>query len=405
MGLRGTAGRVETGLDAFLAGEGRRYRRARLGLVASAASVDAGLRPAAHALRAAGFTLTALFGPEHGLWGAAAAGEPVAGGRDPATGVPVHSLYGATRSPTPEMLRAVDVLLVDLPDAGARFFTFASTMAGCLEAAAGKPGGPAGGGSGGSPLPVVVLDRPNPIGGTAVEGPLLDPGFASFVGRLPVPVRHGMTMGELALLFRAAAGLDCDLAVVPMRGWRRAMHWADTGLPFVPMTPNTTGPDMCLLYPGTCLVEGTNLSEGRGTARPFELIGAPWADGDAVAADLDRRALPGVRFRPARFVPWTSKHRGKTCSGVQVHLLDRRAARPVALGVHVLDAFRRAHPGAFRWRPPDAPGAAFPIDLLYGSDRLRRHLDAGLPAEDLVAAWAPDEAAFRQARRPQLLYP
>jgi len=383
---------VKTGLDVLLAEKLHLLRGRRVGLVTNPTGVTSDLQSTVDVLhRAAGVHLAALFGPEHGFSASAPDGVAVASERDRRTGLPVHSLYGPTKKPTPEMLAGLDVLVFDLQDCGARFYTYTWTLLYCLEAAAENG------------LPLLVLDRPNPIGGEAVEGPVLDRRFASFVGDWPIPIRHGMTLGELATLFNRSIG--ADLTVVRMQGWRRAMWFDETGLPWVLPSPNLPTLEAATVYPGTCLVEGTNLSEGRGTGRPFEFVGAPWIDGDDWALALNALRLPGVRFRPVTFAPTTSKHNGSTCGGVQVHVLDRQVFRPVETGVHLLATIKRLYPDDFRWLPTSWEGRPPHIDLLAGTDRLRQALDAGVPVPDIVAEWQPGLAAFLPEREAALLYP
>jgi uncharacterized protein YbbC (DUF1343 family) len=290
--------------------------------------------------------LVALFGPEHGLQGAAQAGEVVATATDERTGLPVYSLYGETRAPTPEMLADLDVLLFDVQDAGTRYFTYPSTLLLVLRAAAAVG------------LKVVVLDRPNPLGGKAVQGNVLDPAFTSFVGAHPVAIRHGLTLGELALLVNDEAGVGADLAVVPAAGWRRSQWYDETGLPWVPPSPNLPHLAAVALYPGTCLLEGTNVSEGRGTTQPFELCGAPWIDGERLRALLVERLPAAVRPRRCAFVPAYSKHAGEVCEGVALHVFDRAALDPVAVGVQLIFALRDLYPEQFAVSPPAPPSAA-----------------------------------------------
>ncbi|QDU18342.1 exo-beta-N-acetylmuramidase NamZ family protein [Urbifossiella limnaea] len=376
---------VRTGLDALRDADFAPLRGRRVGLVCHPASVDSQLRHAADLL--AGATrLVALFGPEHGFHGTA---QDLIGVADT---VAVHSLYGATAEslrPTAAQLAGLDALVIDLQDVGSRYYTFQATMLFCLEAAA-----PLG-------LPVVVLDRPNPLGG-AVEGPGINPGFESFVGPHSVPTRHGLTMGELARLYAAERRLGVDLTVIPCDGWRRGMYFEETGLPWVLPSPNMPTVETAVVYPGGCLIEGTNQSEGRGTTRPFELCGGPTIDPVALARQLD--GLPGVRFRPAWFRPTFQKWAGEECGGVQLHVTDRRAFRPVRTGLAVLAALGAA--AGFAWRTEeyefvrDRPA----IDLLFGSDRERRGLDAGVPWPELAAAWEAGEAAFAERRAAHLLY-
>lgn len=315
-------------------------------------------------------------------------------GRDPRTGLPVFSLYGETRVPTKRMLEGLDTLVFDLQDVGSRYYTFIYTLLHALEACARHA------------RRLVVLDRPNPLGGTLVDGNVLDPEFRSFVGLHPLAVRHGMTVGELALLFRAELGLRVELRVVRMRGWRREMLFDDTGLPWVPPSPNMPTLDTALVYPGGCLVEGTNLSEGRGTTRPFEIVGAPWLDPWRLARDLDHDGLPGVRFRPLFFTPSFHKHAGTLCGGVQVHVTRRRRF-PAFLAYLLLIAHaRRQDPHRFAWREPpyEYESVKLPIDILCGGERERRAIEEGRSAKRLAPGWRREIAAFRKRRAPFLLY-
>lgn len=360
----------------------------RVGLITNHTGVDANLRPTADILAAAGATVAAFFAPEHGLRGAVAAGDDVAAATDPRTAAPIHSLYGAhgeRTKPAPAMLRGLDALVYDIQDIGSRFYTIVSTMALCMQAA-----GEAG-------LPLIVCDRPNPITGLLPEGNLVAPGFESFVGIAACPMRHGMTVGELALLFHRELGWGGEVHVARMEGWRRGMWWEETGLPWVMPSPNATGIDMALLYPGTCLLEGTNVTEGRGYTKPYEIVGAPWIDGARLATELAACALPGVRVRPAAFRPFAGKYAGQDCEGVQLHVVEREAVRPAALGVHLLAAIARLHGERLTFRLPH-------FDWLAGCDTLRRDLLAGRAAEEIVAGWAADQAAFRPRRDGCLLY-
>jgi uncharacterized protein YbbC (DUF1343 family) len=290
------------------------------------------------------------------------------------------------------MLSGLEVLIVDLQDIGASFYTFASTVSLCMEAAAVVG------------VPPALLDRPNPIG-DAIEGPLLEPEFASFVGLHPLPIRHGCTMGELALLFHRAFGVGDEPAVVPFTS-TCASHPSSLiphpWNPWVPSSPNMPAPETALVYPGTCLLEGTNVSEGRGTAKPFEWMGAPWIDADTLAERLRAAALPGAAFRPVYFIPSASKWAGETCAGVQVHVTDERAFRPVLTGVAILAAVRALWPEEFQWRES---GGRFAVDRLAGTDRVRRAIDAGEAPVDIAATWTADETAFRSTRAPVRLYP
>jgi uncharacterized protein YbbC (DUF1343 family) len=390
--------RVRTGL-AVLRDQGfAPLRGLRIGLVTHAAAVDETLRPAGDLLaEAPGVRLAVLFGPEHGLQGTAQDLVGVPDGRDPSGGLPVVSLYGSTfasLSPTDEHLRGLDALVIDLQDVGSRYYTFQATMFLCLEAAARHN------------LLTVVLDRPNPLGGEAVEGPLLQPGYESFVGIHPILTRHGLTIGELARLYQAERRLSGPLQVVACEGWRREMDFDQTGLPWVLPSPNMPTLETAFVYPGQCLLEGTNLSEGRGTTRPFELCGAPWVDARAVCARLRHEALPGVQVRPAWFQPTFQKFAGRPCGGLQLHVTDRVAFQPVRTGLAVLAALRQCAGAHFDWRrePYEFVADRLAIDLLFGSDRERKTLEAGQTPREIARAWEAEEVAFRERRRPYLLY-
>jgi uncharacterized protein YbbC (DUF1343 family) len=312
---------------------------------------------------------------------------------DRRTGLPVYSLYGEVKEPTPTMLAGLDALLVDFQDAGSRYYTFLATLFYVLRAAAEAE------------LPVFVLDRPNPINGLNIEGPLVEPGMESLVGILPIPIRHGMTMGELALYMNSIFELQAALTVIPMQGWQRPMWFDQTGLPWVPPSPAMPHLSTAVVYPGMCLLEGNNLSEGRGTPLPFEVAGAPWLDSHALAAQLNRLALPGVRFRPHTFQPSASKFAGQVCEGVQLHVLNRLDFRPVLTGLHVLAACRELALDSFEFLPPYLEGSPPHMDLLAGSTSLRPYLAAGQPVDELTSQWSPAAAQFEQQRTPFLLYP
>jgi uncharacterized protein YbbC (DUF1343 family) len=385
---------VSIGFDQLLA-SGRLLGR-RVGLVCNPASVDAELRHAADRLiEQEGATLAALFGPQHGFQ-ADVQDNMIETGHthDRVRRVPVYSLYSETREPVAEMLEDLDVLVVDLQDVGTRIYTFIYTMANCLRA--GRRHG----------TPVIVCDRPNPIGGENVEGAVLDPAFASFVGQFPIPMRHGLTIGELARLFNDEFGIGADLDVVPMQGWTRSMYHDRTALPWVIPSPNLPTLDTAIVYPGAVLFEGTTLSEGRGTTRPFELLGAPWIHAEHLAARMNARGLPGIRFRPVYFEPMFQKQARQTCGGCQIHVLEREVFRPVTTGVALLQEFRAADPERFGWREPpyEYEREKMPIDILWGSDLLRRQMDAGLPLEEVVESWEPGVREFLEIRRRYLLY-
>ncbi|MBE3574878.1 MAG: DUF1343 domain-containing protein [Firmicutes bacterium] len=362
-----------------------------MGLLLNQASVDSRLHWTLDRLLAAGAQVVALFGPEHGLRGEAQAGAHVGHARHPRLGVPIYSLYGEDRKPRAEMLAGIDLFLCDLPDGGSRYWTFLYTMAYALEAC-----GQAG-------IPFLLLDRPNPIGGLQVEGNLVTEAFRSFVGGYPLPIRHGMTMGEIARWLAGRHGIGGGvLEVVPAQGWTRDQYFQDTGLLWASPSPNIPSPETLILYPGTCLVEGTNCSEGRGTTHPFQWIGAPWIDADALAADLNRRALPGSYFRPVYFTPTFSKHAHELCAGVEVHVLDNRVFQPVRVGLHLLAALRAQNPERFAWIESD--GRYF-IDLLAGTDQLRRSLEQGVFPEEIWRGWEQELQSFLPERQQFLLYP
>jgi len=385
---------VRSGLDvlsrkppAVLAGR-------RVALLCHQASVTHDLTHAVDALlRLRRVKLVALLAPEHGIAGAAQDHARVGSTKDPASGLPVWSLYDRSLAPGEAMLSGVDALVVDLQDVGARYYTFVWTTALCMQACA-RAG-----------VPVVVLDRPNPLGGLAMEGNLPDPRATSFVGLYPLPARHGMTIGELAAYLNATHALGCDLTVVPMQGWRRAMGWEDTGLPWVAPSPNMPTPDTARVYPGGCLIEGTNLSEGRGTTRPFELVGAPFLDGRRLAAALSRRRLPGVAFRPATFQPAFHKYRRQLCGGVQVHVTGGSRFKPFLTYLALIVEARRQS-RRFRWRRPpyEFERRRLPIDLLGGGDGIRRAIETGVALSHLEARWRAGLEDFARRRRPYLLY-
>ena len=390
--------RVRTGLERVVAGGVPALRGKKIGLIANPTAVDAELRHAVDLLaRAPGLQLVTLFGPEHGLRGDAQDMIGVDETRDARTGLPVWSLYGhdaASLTPTPAMLEGLDALVYDVQDVGSRYYTFVWTMVLAMRAAAAAKIG------------FVVLDRPNPIGGDGVEGGAIEPGYESFVGLVSCSNRHGMTAGEIAKWRATVERLDLDLQVVRAEGWRRAMYFEDTGLPWVMPSPNMPTRDTALVYPGMCLVEGTELSEGRGTTRPFELAGAPFVDGHSVALAMEAERLPGVRVRPLVITPMFQKHARTACGGIQLHVTDRHAFRPYLTGVAFLRAVREVHGDAMQWRSRayEFVDKIPAIDLLAGSARLREGIDAGASLADLVATWQDGEAAFAAERAPHLLY-
>lgn len=383
---------VVTGLERVGAGEVK--VAGRVGLCAHPASVDRRLRHTRWALADAGVDIAVLFGPEHGYGGEAQDMIGVGEARDP-EGLPIHSLYGATvetLSPRPEQLEGLDAVIVDLQDVGSRYYTYVWTAALVLRAASAVG------------VKTIILDRPNPLGGAVVESAPQRPGFRSFVGLYDVSVRHGMTIGELTSMVRVLEGIDeAALEVVPMRGWDRAMHYAQTGLPWVAPSPNMPTPDTALVYPGGCLIEGTALSEGRGQTRPFELWGAPGLDGVALAASLE---IEGAILRPMTFTPTFQKHAGAICGGMQVHVVDRDRFRPYEAYLRLIHAAAAQLGDAFEWRPDpyEFVGDIPAIDLLTGSSDFRAAVDAGTSLAPVLEAERVGAERFSEAREAWLLY-
>ena len=385
---------VRLGSDRLLASS--RLRGARVAVVCNHASVDHGFEHIVDRLAAAdGVTLAAIFGPQHGFRSDVQDNMiETPHGDDPSRRVPIYSLYSETREPTAEMLRGVDVVVIDLQDIGARIYTYIYTMANCLRAC-GRHG-----------VPVIVCDRPNPINGVDIEGARLVPGYESFVGLFPIPMRHGMTIGELARLFNDRFGLGATLDVVEMAGWRRDMYADASSLPWVMPSPNIPTLDTAVVYPGTVLFEGTMLSEGRGTTRPFELVGAPWIEAERFAREMNALGLPGALFRPAVFEPTFQKHAKRPCGGCQIHVTDRAVFKPVLTGAALIEMFRRLDPQQFAWRQPpyEYEHEKLPIDILAGSDALRHQIESGMSAQRIAESWHTDEDEFRRERQPYLLY-
>jgi uncharacterized protein YbbC (DUF1343 family) len=379
---------VRSGVDRLVNGTPPVLEEKRVGLITNHTGVTRDGRSTIDVLAAMDrLELVALFSPEHGIRGTAAPGERVASGVDERTGLPIHSLYGETRKPTPAMLRGVEALVFDIQDIGARPYTYIYTMALGMEAA--REAG----------LPFVVLDRPNPINGVAVEGNLLEPAFATFVGMYPIPVRHGMTAGELARLFNRDFGIGADLTVIEVEGWRRGDWWDETALPWVNPSPNIRRLEAAIHYPGTVFFEGTNLSTGRGSAMPFEQIGAPWLRADEVVQSMNGLALPGVHFETVEFTPRNpgdGKFADTPVRGVRLVLTDREVYRPVAASLTLIATIRQLHPREFAWQVAH-------FDRLAGTDRLRHAIDRdGLAA--LLREWEAEAERFRRSREPFLLY-
>jgi uncharacterized protein YbbC (DUF1343 family) len=391
---------VRTGLDVWVSEGFRSLAGKRVGAIVNPTSVDSDFRHLADLLpKAPGVTLAALFGPEHGVRGEAqymvAVGDER---RDTRTGVPVHSLYGSTfesLAPQPEWLKGLDALVFDIQDVGSRYYTYVYTMALAMRAAA-RAG-----------IAFYVLDRPNPIDGVTLEGNLVGERFRSFVGLYALPNRHAMTAGELARLFREVDGLNSlELHVVPCEGWQRRQHWHETGRAFVPPSPNMPTADTALVYPGMCLLEGTNLSEGRGTCRPFEQFGAPWLEAAALVEALAQEGLPGVKFREVSFTPTFDKYRGESCQGAMMHVVDRSTFRPLLTGLAIVRAGRALGGNRFEWRRDayefveDIPA----FDLLCGTEKVRERLERDQPLAALVEGFDAQLAGFSSMRQRHLLY-
>lgn len=385
---------MRPGIEVLLADSSHLVDGRRVGLITNRSGVGRDGTSSIDLLhRYEGAELVALFAPEHGIRGTEAPGAAIGDETDAATGIPVFSLYGATLEPTPEMLAGIDVLAVDLQDIGARYYTYVSTMARAM-AAAGRAG-----------VPLIVLDRPNPIGGL-VQGPVLDPAFASFVGMYPVPVRHGLTSGELARLYQGEFGVEVALHVIPAAGWTAERWFDDTWLPWIAPSPNMPSIESAAHYPGTCLFEGTNISVGRGTDAAFQLLGAPWLDGVAWAAGIAELAggaagLPGVEISVAAFTPASpgdGKFEGEEVSGIRLTVTDRATYDPVRTAAAALVVARRLSGAAWAWRESH-------FDRLAGTDELRLVIERGASLDEITAGWAEGAAAFRELARPYLLYP
>ena len=379
---------VSVGADLLLTGRLDLVSGKRVALVVNHTARTSEGAHIVDALRSRGVAVVRLFGPEHGVRGVAAAGEKVTDGVDSATGIPVVSLYGKIQKPTREMLRDVDVLLYDIQDVGARFYTYISTMKLCMEAAAERG------------IPFVVLDRPNPLGGDLMDGPLLEDSLRSFVGCAPIPVVYGLTAGELARYLLAerllAGGVQPELVVLPLRGWKRKDRWEATGIPWIPPSPNLPTPASAAVYPATCFFEATNLSEGRGSATPFEVVGAPFLDPVPIITALNSLSLPGVQFDTTTFVPTGSKFKGKRCRGIVIAVTDPRTFQPLRTGLHLLREVVRRTPGATlqrRW-----------FVRLMGSARVFEEFTAGMEVEEIISGWGGGLRDFERKRRGSLIY-
>jgi uncharacterized protein YbbC (DUF1343 family) len=339
--------------------------------------------------------LTTLYSPQHGFFAEKQDNMIESGDMtDPVLQIPVYSLYGKTRIPTKEMFDPIDVLIVDLQDVGTRVYTFMYTLSFCLEAAKTFN------------KKVLVLDRPNPITGLAIEGNCLNPAYSSFVGRYPLPMRHGLTMGELARLFNEHFKIGCDLEVVPMKGWQRSMFYEQTGLPWIPPSPNLPRPVSTLVYPGQVLWEGTNVSEGRGTAQPFELFGAPYVDSQGILAAIDTESIPGIILRPVAFEPTANKWQAQLCQGFQIHITDPHAYRPYETSLRLLQVVIRHHQKDFAWKQPpyEYETRRLPIDLIIGDGKIRRRLEKIEPIETIAMSWQTQLDEFSEISRAYHLY-
>ncbi len=390
---------VKPGLEILCEGEFAALAGKRVGLFTNPSAVDRSLRSTAslfkEAAAAGKFKLTALFAPEHGLDSSAPDGRKIESSKE--GDLPIHSLYGDTQRPTPDMLADLDVIVCDIQDIGVRYYTYTWTVSHILEAA------------GEHNVAVLILDRPNPLGGTQIEGPALDPALSSLVGRFSVPIRHGLTLGELAQMCNERwTPKPATLTVIACEGWARATQWETSSLTFVPPSPNMPHLETVYQYPGACLIEGTNLSEGRGTALPFEIVGAPYVTGAALADHLNKLDLPGVRFRPHSFVPTTSKWSGERCGGVQVHITDQNQWHALRVWLNVIQAVKKLYPDQFAWLPPGASGVeagtVYHFDRLIGSSAARECIDQGGSLDDLIGSWEHFSHAFEVDRWSYLLY-
>ncbi|WP_318263791.1 DUF1343 domain-containing protein [Peribacillus simplex] len=379
--------KVSPGIEVLLKDEKNVLSGKKVGLITNPTGIDSKLTSIVDLLHDdPDINLTALFGPEHGVRGDAQAGASVEYYVDEKTGLPVYSLYGKTKKPTPEMLKDVEVLVFDIQDVGTRYYTYIYTMAYAMEAAKEND------------IPFIVLDRPNPQGGESVDGPVLEPEFSSFVGLYPIPLKHGMTVGELATFFNKEYKIGADLKVIKMKGWKRDMDYDDTGLPFVLPSPNMPTVSTTFVYPATGLIEGTNVSEGRGTTKPFELIGAPYINSDELAGKLNALRLPGVKFRAASFTPTFSKHAGKLSHGVEIYITDRDEFKAVPTGLHIIKTIQDLYPGDFEFL------AANNFNLLIGNGWIMSRIKEGSTVNEILKEYQVRQDAFKKVRKNYLLY-
>jgi uncharacterized protein YbbC (DUF1343 family) len=387
---------VQTGLEHFIASPPKWIKGSRLGLLCNSASVDRKFQHAGRLIaRQFPGKLKAIFSPQHGFFSEKQDNMIESNhSEDPVLGIPAFSLYSQTRIPTREMFDLMDVLLVDLQDVGTRVYTFASTVSYCLEVArqTGKQ--------------VMILDRPNPIGGLGVEGNCLSENCASFVGRYPIPMRHGMTMGELALFINSTFEIDSMLTVTPMKGWRRSMYYDDTGLPWIPPSPNLPTPVSAAVYPGQVIWEGTNVSEGRGTTQPFEIFGAPFFDALNLLEFLNKYPVTGIFLRPFAFEPTSNKWQGTLCRGFQIHVVDPNAYKPYCTTLALLRAVRYLYADQFKWKSPpyEYEYERLPIDLIIGDTKIRQRIEAFEEIEEIEKSWQPELTEFKEKSREFYLY-
>jgi uncharacterized protein YbbC (DUF1343 family) len=388
---------VQIGLDKFEKYWPKKLKGSRVGLLVHPASVNKRLNHATDLfIKSKKFKLKALFGPQHGIRGETQDNMiEWEGFIDTRTGLPVFSLYGCTRKPQSEMLKDIDVMVIDIQDIGSRYYTFIWTMELCMQACVEMK------------KSIVILDRPNPIGGHITEGPVLEMAYASFVGQRPLPIRHGMTIGEIGNYLRNEFYPSLDFHVIPMDGWKRSMWFNETGLPWVMPSPNMPALDTATVYPGMCLLEATNLSEGRGTTRPFEIFGAPFIDPDMFVKSLNELRLPGIIFRPMYFQPAFQKHAGKLCGGAQVHVLNRERFKPFKTGVAILKVVHDIYSNQFAWKQPpyEYEFKKMPIDILAGTDKLRKDIEKGENLYKMEERWQERCHQFqREIRRGYLIY-
>ncbi len=388
---------IKTGLDIYEKKWPKELIGANIAFLNHPASVNRNIKQAVNLFsKSKKYQLKAIFGPQHGIQGETQDNMVEwKGFRDKKTGLPVYSLYGHTRSPEPAMLKDIDVIVVDLQDIGSRYYTYIWTVELCMRSCheMGKS--------------IVIFDRPNPIGGAIVEGPVLNEEFSSFVGLRPLPIRHGMTIGEISAYFKGEFYPTLDFHIVHMDGWNRAMWFNETGLPWVMPSPNMPTLDTAIVYPGTCLMEGTNISEGRGTTRPFEIFGAPFIDPDRLVKSLNEMKLTGAVFRPLHFQPTFQEYTGKLCGGVQIHVLNRESFKPFKTGVAIIKAICELYPGKFKWKKPpyEYEKKKMPIDILAGTNRLRKNIEKGESLDQMESWWKEDCMQFqRKVRRRFLIY-